>query len=422
MIKAAAVQVDITPPVGCSMAGYMERKGASVGLHDPLKAQALVLSCNGKTHVIVTLDLIAVALPFTDAVRSFAAEKLQIEGQDILLACSHTHSGPQGFLASMPSMQEKSDQMLVDITLRKITGAIQWASSLLQPVKLSIGSDVGTGIGLNRNDPMAGSIDQQVIMLRVDDLEGKPIAVLFNYGCHATVMGSENRLISADFPGAARRTLESLFPGTIFMFCNGGAGDVSTRFTRRKASFDEVQRFGHILAAAVSRAMNTAEASQSTHLASRRMHADLPVKPFPTKETIERMLAELRDQLVAMRQDNQPKGEQRKLETCIEGAEIQMLLAAHFENQPSVQAELKMHRIGDLILIAIPGEPFSKTVLDIKAHFQPNPVMVVSYANDYKGYIPEVVEGKTATYEDFVSPYTGGAAQAIKQAIMAVKE
>jgi len=263
--------------------------------------------------------------------------------------------------------------------------------------------------------------DQEVIVLRVDDLVGKPIAVLFNYGCHATVMGDANLMISADFPGAARHTLESLYPETVFMFCNGAAGDVSTRFTRRQASFDEVGRFGRILAGAVIKAMETAEPSESSLLECQRVHADLPVKSFPSKEAVEGTMAELKAHLAEMQKNNQPMGEQRKLVTRIEGAEILMKLSELFAGQKSVPAEMQIRRVGDLVIITIPGEPFSKTVLDIKSHFQPSPVMVVSYANDYKGYLPESAGGVT-TYEDFVSPYTPEAAQAVKKAILAGKD
>jgi hypothetical protein len=421
MLKASAVQVDITPPVGCYMSGYMERKSPSVGIHDPLKAQVLMLALDGSTQVIVTMDVIAVDAAFTSTLRAFAEKKLNIAGENVMVACSHTHSGPQGFLSSMPAMNELSDPQFSESILRKITGAMQWANSTLNPANLFIGRDTGMGIGLNRNDPSVGLNDQEVTVLRVDDLLGKPVAVLFNYGCHATVMGDANLLISADFPGAARHTLESLYPETVFMFCNGGAGDVSTRFTRRQASFDEVERFGRILAGAVIKAMETAEASQSSRLECRSVQAELPVKPFPSKEAVEGTMAELKAQLAEMQKGNQPMGEQRKLVTRIEGAEILMRLSELFVGQKSVLAEMQIRRTGDLVIITIPGEPFSKTVLDIKAHYQPDPVMVVSYANDYKGYLPESAGGVT-TYEDFVSPYTSEAALSVKKAIMEAKE
>jgi neutral ceramidase len=422
MMKASAVQVDITPPVGCFMSGYMERKSPSVGIHDPLKAQVLMLSLNGSVQVIVTMDVIAVNAAFTDAVREFVQEELQIDGKHVMVACSHTHSGPQGFLSSMPAMNEISDPSLSESILRKITGAIQWANTTLNPVNLFIGRDTGSGIGLNRNDPINGLNDREVTVLRVDDLIGKPVAVLFNYGCHATVMGDANLMISADFPGAARNTLEALYPGTVFMFCNGGAGDVSTRFTRRQASFDEVGRFGRILAGAVMKAMETAEPSESNLLECRSVMADLPVKSFPSKDAVDSTSAELKAQLAEMQKNNQPMGEQRKLVTRIEGTEILMRLSELFAGQKSVPAEMQIRRVGDLVIVTIPGEPFSKTVLDIKSHFLPSPVMLVSYANDYKGYLPESAEGSSATYEDFVSPYTGEAALAVKQAIMAGKD
>jgi hypothetical protein len=123
---------------------------------------------------------------------------------------------------------------------------------------------------------MKGSADQQVAVLRVDNLDGKPIAVLYNYGCHPTVMGTDNLMISADYPGAVRKVLHGMFPDTVIQFANSAAGDVSTRFTRRAPTFDEVERIGQIMAGAVLHAMNTAEPFEAERIKGRMEKVDLP--------------------------------------------------------------------------------------------------------------------------------------------------
>jgi len=418
MLKGAAVEFDITPPVGVRLAGYGSRTGASEGIHDPLMGQVLVLtSSDNQTVVIATLDLIAVSTEFSGKLRSILWEENQIEPKNVMVACAHTHSGPEGFLSALPFLREEPNPTLEEITLQKIVGAVRWAYRLLQPVHLLSGSDWVAGIGLNRNDPVQGSVDQQLSALRVDDENHHPIAVLFNYGCHPTVMGDDNYLISADYPGAARKLLHKTYPDATFMFCNGGSGDVSTRFSRREASFDEVDRLGSLVAASVLKAMNTAEICQSQDLASKLFQLDLPVKEFQDEAAVKQSIAESKKELEEMRKRGDAHGEQRKIITKIEGAEIQLILAAGFSNQKTVPIELQAFIIGDYRIFSIPGEPFSKTVIDIKEHFTPQPVMVISYANGYAGYLPEHEEGQSATYEDFVSPYTSEAAKLIKTAI-----
>ena len=59
-----------------------------------------------------------------------------------------------------------------------------------------------------------GEIDPAVGVMRVDDLNGKPIAVTCSYGCHTVVVGPRDLSASPDFPGAARDTIEQLMGGT----------------------------------------------------------------------------------------------------------------------------------------------------------------------------------------------------------------
>ena len=417
MLRGAAVEFDITPPVGAKLAGYASRTEESVGIHDPLMGQVLMLESTNHALVIVSLDLIAVSTEFTGRLRKILLEELKIDPKNVMIACAHTHSGPEGFLTTLPFLREQPNPLLEEITLQKIVGGVKWANKLLQPVQLLSGNDWGAGIGLNRNDPVQGSVDQQLSVLRVDDESHHPIAILFNYGCHPTVMGGDNYLISADFPGAARNFLKKAYPDTKFLFCNGGSGDVSTRFSRREASFGEVERLGQLVAASVLKATHTAQVCQNQHLASKSTQLDLPVKEFPDESLVKQSISESKETLEMMQKQGEPQGELRKLITKIEGAEIQLFLAHSFGAQKTVSIELQAFTIGDYRIFSIPGEPFSKTVIDIKEYFTPQPVMVISYSNGYAGYLPEHERGESSTYEDFVSPYTSEAAKLIKTTI-----
>ena len=94
----------------------------------------------------------------------------------------------------------------------------------------------------------------------------------------------------------------------------------------------------------------------------------------------------------------------------------------YYQGQSSLPAELQSYRIGLLHLVAVPGEPFSKTFLDIKESIKPLEAILIGYANDYKGYFPESVPGLPATYEDFVSPFSTQAALNIKEAAIKIIE
>ena len=69
------------------------------------------------------------------------------------------------------------------------------------------------------------AIDPAVGVVRVDDLDGQPLATLFSYGCHTVVVGPNSKVVSPDFPGASREVLEKVLGG-LSLFLQGGGGDI----------------------------------------------------------------------------------------------------------------------------------------------------------------------------------------------------
>ena len=193
-LLASAVQIDITPPVGTRLEGYGAREGVSQGVHDPLFAQILLLK-SGETQVaLLCLDLLGVGLEFTHRVRDAIEKVIGVPSDGILLAPSHTHSGPAGYIDELPGLPFTKDPELQSIAIRQLSGAALWARQKLEPATVGAGKGLVEGIGRNRNDPEYGPMDDELILLRVDDSDGRPMAVVMNYGCHPTVLGYQNLL------------------------------------------------------------------------------------------------------------------------------------------------------------------------------------------------------------------------------------
>jgi hypothetical protein len=68
-------------------------------------------------------------------------------------------------------------------------------------------------------------IDPAVGVIRVDDMDGNPIAILFSYGCHTVTVGPRSLVASPDFPGAAREVIERTIGGTA-LFLQACGGDI----------------------------------------------------------------------------------------------------------------------------------------------------------------------------------------------------
>jgi neutral ceramidase len=301
---------------------------------------------------------------------------------------------------------------------RKLVGAAIWAQESLQPARAGMGRGSVAGIGLNRNDPENGPVDNELTVFYVENLAGFPLAVMMNHGCHPTVLGYQNLLFSADYPGAARSTLRRIYPDKIFLFMNGASGDVSTRFTRRDQSFGEMERMGRLLAGEVLKVMQAIKTGPIAELAARTMDIELKFRRFPPEEHARRELERLQAELEALKAAGAAHGEIRRAITQVEGATGQLMMVQELAGRSANDSQIQLLTIGDLALVGIPGEPFTRTVFDIKAA-SPKPfTAVVSYANDYQGYFPDEHTVQEGSYEALISPYSADVASSLFDAVM----
>ena len=58
---------------------------------------------------------------------------------------------------------------------------------------------------------------------------GTILATIVNYACHPTTLGGRNRLISPDYLGAMRETIETNTGLAPCLFLNGAAGELAPR-------------------------------------------------------------------------------------------------------------------------------------------------------------------------------------------------
>lgn len=207
----------ITPRVGAKLVGYFNRPEGSKGVHDELCARALVVD-NGETIVaICSVELLWLWAQIVKDIRETVAKRCALRPEQILIACTHTHGGPA------PHSQEDWDTPVVDL----IADAIVTAYEARQPAKLGFGFGQLSGYSINRrwlNRPA----DPSVGVMRVDKVDGTPLAIVGNFACHAVVMGYDNYYLSGDWPGYSSRLLEAeLSEDAVALFTQGGAGDVN---------------------------------------------------------------------------------------------------------------------------------------------------------------------------------------------------
>ena len=120
---------------------------------------------------------------------------------------------------------------------RRIVEAAVEADAALQPARIGCGWGEST-IGVYRRELRNGRwvlgevpdhpIDPSVGVIRVDDLDGSPIAIAFRYSAHPVTVGGRSAVASADFPGPAREVLERNLGG-LALFLQGCGGNINPR-------------------------------------------------------------------------------------------------------------------------------------------------------------------------------------------------
>jgi len=396
---------EITPSGSIPMAGYMARAGCSLGVHDPLWARCFVFKCGQERGCLIILDLLGMHEYWANEIKVQVATMTNLPPEKVVISCTHTHSGPAGF--DTPPLAKQAANVM-EKTFANIKFTIKKAIQNMCPVQVGIGTVTVNGIAGHRIYPHR-AVDQTLWVVAFWESGNTLKGILANFPVHSTVLGPENRFLSGDLLGAAAALAEHLLGrNTVVALTCGAAGDISTRFFRQSQDFAELERLGKILADAIVRLVQQINATASADFAIRRRQCWLPYKPTPSVEEVQRIVAERQAELEAlMRRPGVTPGELRVAHTRIEGAKLLLdLVQRGILASGGVQTDLIGIRVGNGILVGVPGEPFNifaKIVRDF------TPVgfysAVMGLTDGYLGYFPDQEAVEKGWYEALASPF-----------------
>src|SRR3954465_7456655 len=92
-LKLGVATTDITPPVGWRMSGYFYER-FSTNTHDDLQAKTIFFQKGDEKAALVVCDLIGISRDLSTRVRSEASRKAKIPVANVVVAATHTHTGP----------------------------------------------------------------------------------------------------------------------------------------------------------------------------------------------------------------------------------------------------------------------------------------------------------------------------------------
>ena len=443
-------------------------------IQDPLYAKVLVLDDGRTRAAIIAMDVTAiggrrvsqrvlddVGEDFLPKLRDRVQRELNIPGGHVLVNASHTH--PPGRLLC-------DDEEQVDRTFDAIRRAVQ----NLTAVKVGAGSGYEDRITINRtlrlkngrdwtirhanpcppDDEVArlGPIDPEIGILRIDRMDGRPLAVVYNFACHP-LFGDARGAITANFPGIASRVIEeNLGHDAMALFLQGAGGDIIDVLFKDFEHPRDVEQLGAMLGLSTLKALRdiqtkdvTLSIASETIALSRR--TDIPERiaelqqeqtellgslrstslnfksflPLYLKHVLspdcpsdysyrylqaEKIGTDVRTDMDSLNRGNLDKylANIRAMERLARIQENMATLRKHQaindeSGEATIPAEVQGMKIGDCVLITSPAEVLVEVGLNVKRNSPYEHTFVAAFSNGYMHYGPPAEAYSRGGYE-----------------------
>ena len=407
-LKAGSATANITPPLGTRIPGGFRPRYAE-NVDDELFAKAVVID-NGTTCIaIVTCDLIAIPEKVADAAKARIADRCDIPPAHVMINATHTHTAVA--IADLLGVDE--DTEYTEWVPLKIADAVELAVWRRKPARVGFASVDEERITFNRRWHMrdgtvrfnpgiehpdlvkpTGTIDPEVAMMFVEAADdGTPISAVANFSLH--YIGTDNsNALSADYFGHFDRRMRHYLGDTcISLLWNAASGQINnTDFSGRTkwtaSGHQQAVKMANVLAGHFIVEMQLMEMHETLDLSG-----DLATLTFQRKQITTEDL-KIAEQVLSV-----PQGTYDAYETgpfsWVVGERIPQALVDVYAREcqrlaklpAQMTAPVQVIRLGEAAIVALPGEVFVETGMNIKSKSDAKPTFLVSLANGYIGYI-----------------------------------
>lgn len=279
MLEAGVASATITPPLPVALAGFGEPQLANA-VHDDLHAKAIVLRGDGVAVCLVVCDLLGMSPEFEQPVRAAVAKELGLDPPAVLVACTHTHSGPS-VMRGTEALGWVTPDGYLDVLVTGCIAAARAASAASRPASARyVRGSLPDGLSINRRghpyDPWFAAMEL------VDPSSGTRIGVLANLSVHPVALGPECLAVSADWVAPFRDALAASAGAPVVMM-SGALGDVNPGHVHRQGNdcrsdgFEEARVLGAELADVVDDALGTSESIDARVRIVADRHFEMPI-------------------------------------------------------------------------------------------------------------------------------------------------
>jgi neutral ceramidase len=381
-LRAGFAEVDITPPVGTQIIGWLAVV-VSQRVLDPLYARAAVFETDTGRIGFIQLDTLSIRWRQVQAIREQISAQFGFPGDNVMIAATHNHAGP----AVMHCGDARRDDAYLETLTEKVVGAFGRALESLQEAQIGFGSLNEFDLSYNRrvimrdgtvqcqrsfDDPNAlcleGPIDPEVAVLAARRPDGEWLGCLINFACHPTHHGSDGAL-SAGFPGALAQQMKARgCPITLFL--NGAAGNIIFFDVTHHMRGHTKEEMGARLAEDAATVMGSMSFRRFARAASLAQTISLPFRHL-TEEEIRGTV----------------RGAQRFVDPAIYDREIPRVVA-RIQARGQEKAQVQALALDEITFVAVPAEYFVEFGLRLKEQGYPRRILLVTHANGMVGYVP----------------------------------
>jgi hypothetical protein len=281
-LEAGFAEGDITPKLGSApvyMAGFGQNRKAT-GVHDPLKARAVVLKEQQRKIALVSIDVVGYSLPEVVAVRR------QLPGFTyVLVSSTHNHEGPDTIGLWGPSpFKSGVDPAYMKFLEEQLVKTVREADANCKPVAVRLGTARAPDLLHDGREPYIKH--DELVALQFLDKARKPSGILVQWNCHPETLGSKNTEISADFIGATVNHLRgkygcpvAYFTGTVGGLMTSLHVDVKDEMGRSLAdgTVEKTERYGRLIGQLAEHALAESKPIQLTPIAAHQLEVFVPL-------------------------------------------------------------------------------------------------------------------------------------------------
>jgi hypothetical protein len=282
-LSAGFAETDVTPKLEPKtpvyIAGFSHNRKATK-VHDPIMARAVVLSDGKQKIALVCVDVVGLFNAVAESVRT------QLDGfAYVCVSSTHNHEGPDtlGLWGSGPFTSGVNKAYMKDLEAG-VVSAVKAADAACKPVTAKIGVAAAPELLHDGREPYVKHDD--LVAIRFEGTDGKPVGVLVQWNCHPETMDSKNTELTADYVATTVAELKKS-QGCPVTYLTGTVGGLMTTLQvplkgpdgqeMKDGTWEKTEEYGRKLAGVADAALKAAKSVTLTPFDARRREVHVPV-------------------------------------------------------------------------------------------------------------------------------------------------